>query len=660
MENTAQNIQFMAFDHFLNLVQETQNKSTKNKKSDLQSLAQQEEYLVKMANELKTEFVGLDYQIDQLITTLRPWYLMPEALRRPLVVTLWGMTGVGKTTLVQRLVEKLKMKDRFCIEDIGKHVDQSRDMSGVENLVFKISFLSGTPSVLFFDEIQTARTLDDGGHEIDRPNLRDFWTLLDTGKIQAPLYYIRDMRMNFSERLKMYQKNPPMEGDRVVSPFDLSPLLSYFAMGKELAQAFFAAADEEPLKVLDWVVRRLEQLEQSPPVYDFSKSLIILAGNIDEAYTNVHSVDPTEMTADELYENLKNVGAAQIKAGLLNRFRAEQVARMGTSLVIFPSLSQKSYEALIQRNLAQLEDRLRQEFLINFTFHPSIHDLILKKGVIPSQGARPVLSTIAELIESRIPIWLLAAAKKECLQCEVRFSWEKSTFELHSHGQVIHSDILKFEVKQTSFAESPEILIEYAAHHEAGHLVVGTCLYGMLPTRVIFGEGLSNKVPPQVRFNSAPVLTKQIAQNTLSVGLAGYAAELMMYGENGVSSSALRDLSGVTELASQMISELAMGGHVGVSLSHPELVHNLSSLKTKDDLLKERWLKKALVHSKKELKKQWLFFQKISEVLKTELRLPRERLEEIFMEYYKAPKAEKEKILARKFDQTFESKKRTA
>ena len=53
--------------------------------------------------QLKTEFAGIDKQIDTIIRYVTPFYATPELLTRPVVVCLWGMTGVGKTHVLRRL-----------------------------------------------------------------------------------------------------------------------------------------------------------------------------------------------------------------------------------------------------------------------------------------------------------------------------------------------------------------------------------------------------------------------------------------------------------------------------------------------------------------------------------------------------------------------------
>lgn len=45
---------------------------------------------------LKSEFVGLDDIIDNIKKSIIPWYITPEIIERPVVISLWGLTGTGK------------------------------------------------------------------------------------------------------------------------------------------------------------------------------------------------------------------------------------------------------------------------------------------------------------------------------------------------------------------------------------------------------------------------------------------------------------------------------------------------------------------------------------------------------------------------------------
>ena len=69
-----------------------------------------EKTLDELKSYLKKEFIGLDDIIDQVIESIKVWYIFPELQIRPCILTVWGMTGVGKTDLVRKLVSFLKMQ----------------------------------------------------------------------------------------------------------------------------------------------------------------------------------------------------------------------------------------------------------------------------------------------------------------------------------------------------------------------------------------------------------------------------------------------------------------------------------------------------------------------------------------------------------------------
>ena len=68
---------------------------------------------------LKREFVGLDAIIDEVIESLSSWYLFPDLQDKPVVINLWGLTGVGKSALVQRVSELIHFDKKYFHFDLG-------------------------------------------------------------------------------------------------------------------------------------------------------------------------------------------------------------------------------------------------------------------------------------------------------------------------------------------------------------------------------------------------------------------------------------------------------------------------------------------------------------------------------------------------------------
>ena len=74
---------------------------------------------------LKEKFLGLDTIIDEVISLMMPWYLFPESQLRPTIINLWGLTGSGKTALVQTLVEMLEYRKLYSHLDMGEFESDS-------------------------------------------------------------------------------------------------------------------------------------------------------------------------------------------------------------------------------------------------------------------------------------------------------------------------------------------------------------------------------------------------------------------------------------------------------------------------------------------------------------------------------------------------------
>ncbi len=125
-------------------------------------ISARQEQLERTRADLQAFFVGIDDVIDELIDSMRVWYLMPEVLSRPIIINLWGMTGVGKTDLVRRLIKSLDLQDRFLEVELSNG-DDTRYYNSVGAVLDRNSLNDDRPKVVLFDEIQRFNTLDADG-----------------------------------------------------------------------------------------------------------------------------------------------------------------------------------------------------------------------------------------------------------------------------------------------------------------------------------------------------------------------------------------------------------------------------------------------------------------------------------------------------------------
>lgn len=85
---------------------------------------------------------------------------------------------------------------------------------------------------------------------------------------------------------------------------------------------------------------------------DFKDSLVFVIGNLDEAYDVSFNVNP-DMSPDQFHKITKKITVVDIKEALKERFRNEQIARLGNIHVIYPSFSSRTFKGIIDLQLSK-------------------------------------------------------------------------------------------------------------------------------------------------------------------------------------------------------------------------------------------------------------------------------------------------------------------
>jgi cell division protease FtsH len=295
---------------------------------------------------------------------------------------------------------------------------------------------------------------------------------------------------------------------------------------------------------------------------DYSRLLIFVSGNLDEAYSYSKNVNETDISADVLHEHSLRISLLDIKKALERRFKPEQIARFGNIHVIYPSLSQQSYKTIISKKVESIALRVKGQFGITIEVDDSIKELIYENGVFPVQGTRPVFSTVKEILENNIPEVVMKLVvsnlkkgtiyyRDEHIYC--RTSKEEEAVKIHYVG-----DLSKLRAEKRKNKD----LTIYVSVHEAGHAVAYGILFGKCPTQIVASAISNNKEGFIGKHRHCE--TKEMLENEIAVCLAGRCAEELIFGDNKITSGASSDLVVATNLANHMIRNLAMSDFCSV------------------------------------------------------------------------------------------------
>lgn len=591
---------------------------------------------------LKEDFVGIDDQIDAIINNIRAWYLFPELQTTPLIINLWGLTGVGKTSLIKELVKHLHVEKDLVYFNFA----QINEMSSYDiEAKIENELENETPNRIFvYDEFQYAATIDNDGEEkYEKSGLKPVWELMDTGILHKRLKYnkLRKIKnlinilhkihsyrpiilkdgtwINYKDCLRSfklyeieqfhkmlnfpfheYRETPDyaditndMEydydseamilnstfyvDDTVALPPDTDFILNTNILGNivtlYLKSNYRICPNVDLIKTIkdmpfDNLLLFIEKIdEEISKGYDltFNKSVIFVLGNLDEAYQMSFDTNP-DMSPDQFNKLSKKINIVDIKQALQKRFKNEQIARLGNIHIIYPSFSSKDFKNIIDLSLNKYANEIKEKCGYILTFDKSIKRAIYNEAVFPTQGTRPIFSTIYEIVKSKFPLIINNLYNDSLIksaQC-IKYNFVKNCTNIiildekkDILAKYTFKEHLRLNTLRKNTKDDEQALV---AVHESGHFVIFSYLNSGKTPEKLCSKCADKNIGGFLMedYEKLNILSAKEIMNQIKITLGGYVAEKIIFGDEMLSNGASSDLRYATALASKYVRKWGM------------------------------------------------------------------------------------------------------
>lgn len=527
---------------------------------DKQRIRERKATLERVKAQLKRDFVGIDSVIDNLLDYIQIWYLMPEILSRPIIVCLWGMTGVGKTDLVRRLMKYLEFQDRFTEMELGNN-DETSYIRSVSTVLSQEGFDDGRPAVILFDEIQRFHTVEPDGSPVSKTQFTDFWQLLSDGRLpkrdkdDVEDYFNQFVYTQRKKKRKATEKPADKESDKEnekedyyeneIGLWEARNLKKLLGLDKAVADI----AEMSHYQVFELVAEAKDRKTMYEPV-DYSKLLIIISGNLDEAFRMATQTAESDIDADIFHAFTQKITQVDIKNALTKRFRPEQVARFGNIHLIYASLRRADFKRLIALEINKIVVKTRENFGVHLDVRPNIHRLIYRNGVFPVQGVRPVFSSIVDILETNLSKFLFEALLDDIKMITLDYDDQREEVVAVFEGR--RETRLPFVGRMDKIRESsqPDAVLNVSVH-ESGHAVAYMALFGLAPLQL--KSKLANSYAEGFTFPHEIYATKDSMVKKAMVYLAGGLAEELLFGAEHATIGRAHDREQATRLVMDYI-----------------------------------------------------------------------------------------------------------
>ena len=676
---------------------------------DIEEIKRKNEVIDNAIVELKKKYIGVDEQIDEIMSNVRTWYCYPQLQDRPCVINLWGLSGCSKTDSVRTIAKLLDLEEDliyFNFADINE-----KNAWEIENDIEDSVGNNKSNRIIVYDEFQYAATLDKQKEEKDNKGaLKPFWELLDTDILNKkpeirtlfnvykaylilkrivdtkyPIKLVNGKWLNSEDYIKNldgYERksifevfiesekeikpnigcdmgqnnNGPIRIDsktkRVNRCVELNPWFidNVVDVYNNVNNSKFST-DNVDIRKKIYSMNVTELMEFFYNLYhssckgyklDFKDSLVFVIGNLDEAYDVSFNVNP-DMSPDQFHKITKKITVVDIKEALKDRFRNEQIARLGNIHVIYPSFSSRTFKGIIDLQLSKYAKEVEDRIGCKLTYDSSIKNIIYREGVFPTHGTRPVFSTIQEIVKSRLPEVMKAMTDAKLAQKldSLEYSYSNGyvrvkTYDIDRNLLTTVKSKLKLRVDnlRKSTLDDKQAL---CAVHESGHFVAYASIYGNVPAKLISvatESGTGGFLLQDDDEDERAIKTYDYYMNNIKIALGGYVAEKIVFGDDNKTSGAVSDLRKATSIASKMVLELGMYSAVFKS----NILNMDSQYFVIDDKREDsnRTINCIITRAIEELDELFsdddyrIMLKKSSDYLSTHSELPRNKMKEIY------------------------------
>jgi len=544
---------------------------------------------------LKTEFIGIDTQIDQIISYITGWYLFNDKQLRPTIVNLFGMTGVGKTDLIKRLIEELNMTDVYRYMDMGNinYVSFSDknyyEDEKVTNNSFDRSLLDTAKiydeqaCILTFDEIHWSPTITSDG-DVFESDKRPLWSLLDTGIVEYNNNIIGDepytsqyrewlnlgikidsnmeitddtlqLFINYANihnlKLRGNKKEPLNIVRKRYIKRKFVELIKRNYVDANLTYNEFSSKIKKRVNSISDMILEIKQFYSSSNTikYDLSRSLIFIIGNLDSVYNTSSNFE--QMPADIFYDMTKHIKLHHIKNGLLDLMRPEQISRLGNNFVIYHGFKQNHFETMIDNVLFELQTKYTNHFGIKFNFTSEFKHYIYDYVVYPTQGMRPIKSNVINIVDN-----VIVNAYTLIQQNDIKIKM----IDLHYSGEFIiktELDAFKLNIDLLNNKEQySEYVIKTTSLHESAHTLLSIIDTKIIPNYVALNYNSGNSLGYTYIDYPEHIETVGLIKSKIKVLLAGYVFErYFLKKQTDLSTGVLSDLHHVSYYVTMLFKQ---------------------------------------------------------------------------------------------------------